>query len=169
MITIYNPGPFATFTEVSFPHGELTVRIVSNDDHVRTITFGEHNDVGLIVGPIAAPTFWQRTITGDDSGASVDFSAIPIRVFWTYGTPDPPDCDDTPSDLFLVPSGAAPIESDLPALMGVVFGFVGTDDNVTYAHLTSQRTTVPSGSVCVVDQNAVALPGFIDGETVTLS
>lgn len=173
MTTVYQEGPFRNWTAVRFPRGTLKASVVSIPGLLGAIEFALQDEDGEPL-PTDAARF-QAIITGDTSGASVDLRNVPLYAgLPTVTNPSPSACTITGIGYYYYPSGVAVQSGEAPWIAAAI-----GDDFIDLLGRRSSRAFISAvqsfvydagpPEACVGQFDAPALPGFIDGETITLS
>lgn len=166
MTTVYQEGPFRNWVAVNWPSERILVSVSPGIGALGVVGFTPVDSEGA---PLAGfdVTKFQAVITGKTSGASVDLRNVSVSTApsWAFGSPTA--CLAIPTDIYQYPSGTAMAPGDEPALGAAINSTTGT------ASILSIGSSFYNGDAedpaCILNFNAPALPGFIDGEDATLS
>jgi len=155
---------------VGWSTASLRATVVNNGPSERYVLFKEVDELGTPV--INDGTIFQGTLTGVTSGASVDFSALPVNNSFgaSYLVEAAPSCAWAPGGFRNLSTGSAATSSEAPTLAGYIVdnrGFFASSAAVWSIPTAASDEEEPPQ--CLVYPNGPALPGFINGEDVTVS
>jgi len=161
-------GPFQNIVGVGWGSASIRATVVDFGPTFRYVEFQEVDELGDPVDNDG--TTFQGLLTGVTSGASVDFSLIPVTNNFGPSTlyVAAPSCIWAPAGFYNLTTGNTSTSGEAPTLPGYI-------ENAPGFTSAARVWSIPSGSLdsgsppaCQVDNNGPALPGFISGEDVTV-
>lgn len=123
---------------------------------------------------LSAPgSVFQKVLTGQTSGASVDLRALPVSSSGGSASPQLPSCQVIVDQVYAYPSGSAIPNGSAPWIGATIFSagvpFPSVPARASIQAVSSYTPTGDPPDTCVSNDDRPALPGFILNETVIAS
>ena len=168
MSTVYDEGPYKNWIAINFPEG-FTVKCSFNLDfpgaNTHQIRFNAYDaeDNAVLLPDLS---FFQKVITGDTSGNSIDLRNVPVSDPIDFDVTGAPGCAVTFANLYSVPSGTA--VGPVP-VWGANISNIGSLSYVVLRSEGSYKSNELEPPACTADEPHEILPNWVVGETCTLT